>query len=89
MALGAGATDVLGMMLGHGLTVVGVGLAAGLVASLVAGRALSSLLYGVEPTDPSTLAAVVALLGAVALAACYIPARRATAADPLGSLRSE
>jgi ABC-type antimicrobial peptide transport system permease subunit len=66
-----------------------VGLALGVVAALFATRALASLLYGVEPTDPVTLVSVVALLGGVAIAACYIPARRATAVDPLTSLRSE
>ena len=89
MALGAGTPDVLRMMLRHGLVIVGLGLGAGLVASLVATRVLSSLLYGVEPTDPGTLVAVVALLGGAALAACYIPARRATAVDPVTSLRTE
>ncbi len=89
MALGAGAPDVLRMMLRHGLVVVGLGLGAGLAASLVATRVLTSLLYGVEPTDPGTLAAVMALLGGVALVACYIPARRATTVDPVTSLRAE
>jgi ABC-type lipoprotein release transport system permease subunit len=64
-------------------------LAVGLLGSLAATRALSTLLYGVEPNDPVTLAAVVALLGGVALLASYLPARRAAAADPLDSLKSE
>ncbi|HBD98418.1 MAG TPA: hypothetical protein DC060_09490 [Gemmatimonadetes bacterium] len=68
MALGAGAPEVLRMMLRHGLMVVGLGLGAGLAASLVA---------------------VIALLGGVALVACYIPARRATAVDPVTSLHVE
>jgi ABC-type antimicrobial peptide transport system permease subunit len=89
MALGARGADVVRMMLLRGLAVVGVGLALGVVAALFATRALASLLYGVEPTDPVTLVSVVALLGGVAIAACYIPARRATAVDPLTSLRSE
>jgi putative ABC transport system permease protein len=89
MALGAGAPDVLRMMLRQGLGVIVVGLVVGLSASIVATRALASLLYGVEPTDPLTLGAVVALLGGVALLASYVPARRASAADPLESLRSE
>jgi hypothetical protein len=89
IALGAGAPDVMGLMLRHGLRVVGVGLAAGLVAALLGTRLLESLLYGVAPTDPATLAAVVALLGGVALVACYVPARRATKVDPLTSLRAE
>jgi putative ABC transport system permease protein len=89
MALGARGADVVRMMLRRGLGVVGLGLAVGLAAALLATRALSSLLFGVEPTDPATLAAVVALLGAVALVACYVPARRASAADPLEALRRE
>jgi putative ABC transport system permease protein len=89
MALGARGSDVVRMMLRRGLAVVLLGLGVGLVAALLATRALSSLLYGVEPTDPATLAAVVALLGAVALVACYVPARRASSSDPLEALRSE
>ena len=89
MALGAGSAEVVGMMLRQGARVVGVGLVVGLAVALVSTRALSSLLYGVEPTDPGTLAAVVALLGGVALLACYVPARRATAVDPVSSLRAE
>jgi ABC-type antimicrobial peptide transport system permease subunit len=76
-------------MLARGLAAVVVGLSAGIVASLFATRALSSLLYGVGPADPVTLGAVVALLGSVALLACWIPVRRATAADPVAALRSE
>ena len=89
MALGADAPNVLGMMLKQGLAIVAVGLGIGLLGSLAAARALESLLYGVEPTDPGTLVAVSALLGAVAMVACYVPARRATALDPVSSLRSE
>jgi putative ABC transport system permease protein len=89
MALGAGAPDVLRLMLRHGLVVIGLGLAAGMGVSVFAMRALSSMLYGVEPTDPGTLATVVFLLGGVALLACYVPARRATVVDPVRSLRAE
>jgi putative ABC transport system permease protein len=89
MALGAEASDVLRMMLRQGLAVIALGLAVGLAGALAATRALATLLYGVEPNDPATLAAVVALLGGVALLASYLPARRAAAADPLDSLKSE
>jgi putative ABC transport system permease protein len=89
LALGARGSDVVGMMLRQALGVVTLGLAAGVLASLVATRALASLLFGVEPSDPATLASVVALLGGVALAACYVPARRATTVDPVTSLKSE
>jgi len=89
MALGAEASDVLHMMLRQGLVVIVIGLAVGVVGSLAAMRALTTLLYGVEPNDPATLGAVVALLGGVALLASYLPARRAAAADPLDSLKAE
>jgi putative ABC transport system permease protein len=89
MALGAEAADVRLMMLRHGLVVVGSGLALGLGGALVATRALTSMLYGIEPTDPLTLVTVAALLGGIALAASYIPAWRATAVDPVNSLRAE
>ncbi len=89
MALGARASEVVRLMLREGMTVVALGLAAGLVAALLSTRALGAILYGVAPTDPTTLTAVVALLAAVALAACWIPARKATGVDPVRSLRSE
>ncbi len=89
MALGASGRDVLALMLRQGLGVISVGLIAGLVASLFATRSLESMLFGVEPTDPSTLVVVVALLGAIALLASWLPARRATRVDPVASLRSE
>lgn len=89
MALGAGAPEVLRLMLRHGLVVIGSGLVAGLAAAFFATRALASFLYGVEPTDPATLGGVALLLGVAALIACYVPARRATVVDPVESLRAE
>ncbi len=89
MALGARGADVLNLVLRRGLTLVAIGLALGLVASLGLGRGLASLLYGVEPGDPATLATVSALLAAVGLAACYLPARRAARVDPVETLKSE
>ena len=89
IALGAAGRDVIRMILGQGLAVVTVGLGVGLAVALVATRTLRAFLYGVGPTDPLTLAAVIALLAAVAALACYIPARRATHVDPMMSLRAE
>jgi len=89
MALGAAGPTVLGMMVRQGMRVVALGLAAGLAASLLAGRALAGFLYGVEPTDPGTLVAVVVAMAGVAAVACWVPARAATTVDPVRSLRSE
>src|SRR5213594_997269 len=89
VALGAGSRDVLRMILGQGLRTVFLGVAIGLAGSLVLTRTLESLLFGVTPTDPLTLAGVILLLVSAALLACYIPARRATLADPMVALRDE
>jgi putative ABC transport system permease protein len=88
VALGAQRRDVLGLVLRHGtmLTLVGVGV--GVAASLWLTRLLTGLLYGVTPTDPVAFAAVVALLLGVALAASYVPARRALRVDPINVLRN-
>ena len=77
------------MMLRQGLIVIEAGLMIGLVGAIASTRALESMLFGVEPTEPATWVTVAALLGSVALLACYMPARRATRVDPVDSLRSE
>jgi predicted permease len=87
MTLGARRPAVLAMMMRQSLTVVGLGLAAGLGMALLATRALASVLYGIAPTDPPTLAGVVILLAIAAAVAGWIPARRATRVDPAHSLR--
>ena len=89
MALGATPGQVMRDVLGYGALLTGVGLALGLGGAIVGTRALSSLLYGVRPIDPLTFVAAPALLAAVAMAACYIPARRATRVDPMVALRYE
>jgi predicted permease len=89
MAMGAGPRDILKLVVGRGMSVVLVGLAAGFVVSLFLTRILSSFLYEVSPTDPTAFAAVALLLAAVTLAASYLPARQATIVDPLVALRHE
>src|SRR5205807_5498920 len=83
MALGAQRADMLAMVLRQSLTVVGIGIAIGLVASFGATRLLASLLYGVGANDLLTYGSVVFLLGAAALLASYVPARRAMKVDPM------
>jgi len=89
MALGARPGDVLRMVLGQGAALAGAGAVAGIGGALLVTRALESLLYGVERTDPLTLLAVPVLLTAVALVASWLPARRATRIDPMLALRGE
>jgi ABC-type antimicrobial peptide transport system permease subunit len=89
IALGAGRERILGMVLREGAALSAAALAVGLPAAWVLTRALSSQLYRVSPGDPAIYASVAALLLAVALLACYIPARRATRIDPMQTLRSE
>ena len=86
MALGAQPRDILRMALSEGMTLVAVGLGSGLVGALILTRFLRSMLYAVSPNDPLTFAALPALLAAVALLACFVPARRATQVDPLVAL---
>jgi predicted permease len=89
MALGAQRAEILKMILGQGLVIVVAGLALGCVAAFAAARLIASMLIGVSPADPATYSAVIVVLGLVALAACYIPARRAMRVDPMVALRYE
>ena len=89
MALGASPGNVLKQVFLEGGRLAALGLALGLIAALALTRVMASLLYGVKPSDPVSLGVAAALLAVVALAACYIPARRATRVDPLVALRYE
>src|SRR5262245_6389897 len=89
MALGASRTTVLGMILAQGMRLTIAGLLGGLVAAVGLTRLLQSQLFNIKPSDPSTIAAVSIFIALVALAACYIPASRATRVDPMVGLRDE
>ena len=89
MALGARHEDVLALVVSRGMILASIGAGIGVVVSLMAGRLISGLLFGVSPYDPLTVVALVAVLAGVALAANYIPARRATQVDPMVALRYE
>jgi ABC-type antimicrobial peptide transport system permease subunit len=89
MALGARAADVLRLVLGQFMRLTVVGVALGLIGAYLATRLMTSLLFGVTPTDITTFVLVSVGLSLVALIACLIPARRATRVDPLVALRYE
>jgi putative ABC transport system permease protein len=89
MALGAQRGTVFGMVLGQGARLAGLGIAIGILTALGVTRLMASFLYGVQPTDPLTFAAVALLLAGIVLLACYLPARRATRVDPIIALRYE
>ena len=89
VALGAGRADTLRLLLGHGARLICAGLMAGGVAAAGLTRVLTGMLYQVSTTDPLTFAAVAAILGTVAIAACFAPARRALRIDPIEVLRQE
>ena len=89
MALGAQARQVEWMILRLGLVQLAVGLSLGLAGALLVGSVMDSMLVGITPGDPKTFAAITTLLTIVSLAACLLPARRATKVDPLTALRAE
>jgi putative ABC transport system permease protein len=89
IALGAQTADVLKMVIARGMKLILIGLTIGLAVAFVLTRLLETLLFGITATDGATYAEISALLAAVALVACYLPARRATRVDPMIALRQE
>jgi putative ABC transport system permease protein len=89
MALGAERTNIFRLVLGHGMTLMAIGIFVGLVGAIAVGRGLASLLYNVPALDPGAVAAAVFSLLGVAIIACCVPARRATRVDPIVALRTE
>jgi predicted permease len=89
MALGAGAGNIMRLILGRGARLIGAGIVLGLLGAFWFARLLASMLFGVTPQDPQTFTVVPLVLVAVAIAACYVPARRATKVDPMIALRYE
>jgi putative ABC transport system permease protein len=89
MALGAQSRDVLKLVVGEGMALAASGVVIGLLASVALTRLMKTMLFGVSATDPLTFGSIALLLTAVALLACYVPARRATKVDPMIALRCE
>jgi len=89
MALGAQRQTITAMFVRHGLILTGIGVAFGLIASFAAMRLMSSLLFGVNPVDPITYAAITVVIVVIAYVACYLPSRRAASVEPVNALRAE
>jgi len=89
MALGAGQRSVLAQVMKQGLVLTAVGIAAGLAGAFALNRLIGSLLFGVRPSDPATIAGVIAAISLVAMVACWLPAWRASRLDPNLVLKDE
>ncbi len=89
MVFGAPRSSILNLVVGEGLKLSAVGILIGLSGAFAITRVIASLLVGVNPTDPVTFAAIVALFGIVAVTASWIPARRASRLDPMAAIREE
>ena len=89
VAMGANRSDIVSLVIRQGLVLTGIGILIGVVAALASTRALSSILYGISPTDALTFATVILVLLGISALAAYLPARRATKLDPLDALRYE
>jgi ABC-type antimicrobial peptide transport system permease subunit len=89
IALGASPRVILLLVLRHGAALAAGGVGLGMAGALVLTRSMQGLLFAVSPSDPVTFGAIAALLGVVALAACFIPARRAARVDPIIAIRNE
>jgi predicted permease len=89
MALGAGRENIFALVVGQGLFLSALGIAAGIVAALVLTRVMSTMLIGIKPTDPATFVAMTVVFFAISALACYLPARRAAGLDPMTTLREQ
>jgi len=89
MSLGASKRDILKLVIGQGMQLAGIGLVIGVLLSLVAGRLVSSLLFGIHATDPTAFGTAAGVLMLTSLCACYAPARRAIRVNPIVALREE
>jgi ABC-type antimicrobial peptide transport system permease subunit len=89
LALGGDTADVLNLVMRQGMKLALIGIVTGLLTVLATSRVLESLVFEIETTDPLTLAGIAAVVAIAALAACYIPARKATRVDPMIALRGE